>query len=135
MFIDSNNNVNMNRLLTPHKLMFWGNTKMGTTDFKIGIEIFEGNNCDHHQLGQKFKYPEDIGQICPWLLDSINSMLRVLQFRGTMPWKYQGTKYEKEIDPDGRTTEFVRCPDPTKAGVVVKITRDKLNTPKEIGWS
>ncbi len=108
---------------------------MGITNFEIEIEIFEGNNCDHHQLGQKFKYPEDIGQICPWLLDSINSMLRVLQFGGIMPWKYQGTKYEKDIDPEGMTTEFVRCPDPTNAGIVVKITSKKLNTPKEIGWS
>lgn len=108
---------------------------MGTTNFEITIEIFEGNNCDHHRLGQQFKYPEDIGQICPWLLDSINSMVRVLQFGGTLPWKYQGTKYEKDIDPEGVTTEFVRCPDPTDAGVVVKITRKRLDTSKEIGWS
>ena len=91
--------------------------------------------CGHHKLGQKFKYPEDIGQICPWLLDSINSMVRVLQFGGTMPWKYKGTRYEKAIDPEGITTEFVRCPDPTDAGVVVKITRKRLDAPKEVGWS
>ncbi|MFZ3045309.1 MAG: hypothetical protein WA151_05300 [Desulfatirhabdiaceae bacterium] len=108
---------------------------MGKTDYGIEIEIFEGEGCDHHQLGQKFKYPEDIGKICPWLLDSINSMIRVLQFGGTLPWKYQGTKYEKTINPDEVTTEFVRCPDPTNAGVVAKITRTKLTEPKEIGWS
>jgi uncharacterized repeat protein (TIGR04076 family) len=108
---------------------------MGTTNFEIEIEIFEGENCDHHKLGQKFKYPEDIGQVCPWLMDSINSMIRVLQFGGTMPWKYQDTIYEKEIDPEGITTEFVRCPDPTNAGVVAKITRKKLKIEKEIGWS
>ena len=108
---------------------------MGTTSFEIEIEIFEGQDCDHHKLGQKFNYPEDIGQICPWFMDSINSMVRVLQFGGTMPWKYLGTKYEKEIDPEGITTEFVRCPDPTNAGVVAKITRKKLKIEKEIGWS
>ena len=41
----------------------------------------------------------------------------------------------KEIDPEGITTEFVRCPDPTNAGVVAKITRNKINIHKEIGWS
>jgi len=48
---------------------------MGNTNFEIEIEIFEGNHCDYHNLGQKFRYPEDIGQISPWLLDSINSMV------------------------------------------------------------
>jgi hypothetical protein len=27
------------------------------------------------------------------------------------------------MDPDGITTEFVRCIDPTDSGIVVKITR------------
>ncbi len=108
---------------------------MGTTNYDIDIEIFEGDNCDHHQLGQKFKYPEDIGHLCPWLLDSINSMIRTLQFGGTLPWKYKGTTYEKEINSNDITTEFVRCPDPTNAGVVVKITRKKLNEPKKVGWA
>ena len=40
---------------------------------------------------------------------------------------YKGTAYEKQIDPDGVTTEFVRCPDPTDAGIVVKITRTWLS--------
>ncbi len=108
---------------------------MGTTDYQIEIEVFEGENCDHHQLGQRLKYPEDIGKICPWLLDSINCMVRTLQFGGTLPWKYTGTKYEKIINSDDITTEFVRCPDPTDAGVVVKITRKRLSEPKEVGWS
>jgi len=30
------------------------------------------------------------------------------------------------IDPEGVTTEFIRCPDPTDAGVVVKITRTRV---------
>lgn len=108
---------------------------MGSTQYQIEIEIFEGKNCDHHQLGQRFRYPEDIGNICPWLLDSVSSMVRVLQFGGSLPWKYQGTPYEKELDPGDITTEFVRCPDPTNAGVVAKITRKKLDIPKELGWA
>jgi len=108
---------------------------MGKINYEIEIEIFKGTECDYHQLGEKFKYPEDIGKICPWFLDSINSMVRVLQFGGTLPWKYTGTDYGKNIDPDGITTEFVRCPDPTQAGVVAKITRKKLENPKEVGWA
>lgn len=108
---------------------------MGKTKYEITIEIFKGKNCDHHQLGQKYKYPDDIGEICPWLLDSVNGMVRVLQFGGTLPWKYTKTEFEKEVDADGVTTEFVRCPDPTDAGVVAKITRIELNQPKEVGWT
>lgn len=108
---------------------------MGMIDYAIELDIFEGQGCDVHTAGQKFKYPEDMGRLCPWLSDSINTMVRVLQFGGTLPWKYNGTPYEKEMDPEGATTEFVRCPDPTSAGVVVKITRRKLDMPKEVGWA
>ena len=41
-------------------------------------------------------------------------------------WQYQDTPYEKEIDPDGVTTEFVRCVDPTEPGIVVKVIRTNL---------
>lgn len=108
---------------------------MGRINYDIEIEIFQGEGCDVHKPGEKFRYPDDIGRICPWLLDSINSMVRVLQFGGTLPWKYTGTPYEKEIDPTGATTEFIRCPDPTPAGVVVKITRRKLHQSREVGWA
>lgn len=59
------------------------------------------------------------------MVDSLIGMLRVLEHGGTLPWRYRGTPYEKVIDPDGVTTEFVRCPDPT-AAVVIKITRTAL---------
>ncbi len=108
---------------------------MGKINYSIEIEIYKGHGCDFHHLGERFSYPEDIGKICPWLLDSINAMIRVLQFGGTLPWKYQNTEYEKVINEAGQTTEFVRCPDPTDAGVIVKITRNKLAEPKEVGWS
>lgn len=108
---------------------------MGQVHYEIEIEIYKGKGCDLHRVGQKYRYPEDIGNLCPWLLDSINSMIRVLQFGGALPWKYKDTEFEKIIEPEGLTTEFVRCPDPTDAGVVAKITRKKLNSPKEVGWS
>ena len=108
---------------------------MGKIQYSIEIEIFEGQGCDVHQVGERFHFPEDVGKICPWLLDSINSMVRVLQFGGSMPWTYHDTPYEKEIDPEGITTEFVRCPDPTAAGVVAKLTRKKRPVPMDVGWA
>jgi uncharacterized repeat protein (TIGR04076 family) len=78
------------------------------------------------RVGHTFRYPDDLGQLCPWLVDSLTGMIRALENGGTLPWKYKGTRYEKVIDPDGVTTEFVRCPDPTAAGVVIRITRTAL---------
>lgn len=60
--------------------------------------------------------------MCPWLVDSITGMVRALENGGELPWRYRGTPYEKIIDPEGVTTEYVRCPDPTAAGIVLKIT-------------
>ncbi len=115
-------------------------------DYQIELEIFEGNPGAGREdgsypdfaregvcawmygrlkVGQKFRYPDDLGELCPWLIDSLSGMLRVLEHGGTLPWHYRGTRYEKVIDPDGVTTEFVRCPDPT-APVVIKVTRTAL---------
>jgi uncharacterized repeat protein (TIGR04076 family) len=96
--------------------------------YRIEVEIVEckAGRCAAHKLGDRFAYPADRGRMCPWLLDSMNSAIRVLEYGGTMPWLYEGTAYKKVIDPDGVTTEFIRCPDPTDAGVVVKITRTKV---------
>lgn len=98
--------------------------------YSFELEIVEGK-CQYYKVGQKFKYPEDKAQICSWLMDSASSMIRVLQYGGTLPWTYKGTPYEKEIDSKGITTEYVRCPDPTEAGVVLKITRRKIEGPKK----
>ena len=73
-------------------------------------------------LHSKFVYPDDWGKLCPWLRASLNEFVLVLKYGVTLPWKYEGTPYEKVIDPDGITTEYVRCPDPT-ADLVAKITR------------
>ena len=116
-------------------------------DYVIELEIFEGSGGKLRtdgttpdfaqegicawmygslQAGQKFRYPEDLGQLCPWLVDSLMGVIRVLEHGGTLAWKYRGTPYEKVIDPDGVTTEFVRCPDPTTSGIVIKVTRTAL---------
>ena len=92
-------------------------------NYKIEIEIYEAREdtwC--HKKGDKFEYPKDIGKICPWLLSSMHDFLRLLQNGVTLPWKYENTPYEKVVDPEGVTTEYVRCPDPT-ADFVAKITR------------
>jgi len=93
-------------------------------EYDFEIEIVEGN-CQPHQAGQKFAYPEEKGKICNWLMDSMNGALRVLEYGGTTPWLYAGTPYQKVIDPNGLTTEFIRCPDPSRV-VVAKISRRKV---------
>ena len=93
-------------------------------NYEIEIEIFEvGQKTKCYKKGEKFNYPGDCGKICPWLMDSMNAAIRVLRYGGTLPWLYEGTPYKKVIDPDGVTTEFIRCPDPSESGVVAKITR------------
>jgi uncharacterized repeat protein (TIGR04076 family) len=100
--------------------------------YQMQLEIYEAKDCKAHQAGQIYRYPQDSGRLCPWLLDSAQSMLRTLMFGGCLPWTYAGTPYEKVIDPDGLTTEFVRCPDPTTA-VVLKISRQKIGFVGEDG--
>ena len=94
--------------------------------YKIDIEVFEAREdtwC--HKKGETFKYPEDMHKICPWLLAGMHDFIILLQKGVTLPWKYEGTPYEKVIDPEGVTTEYIRCPDPT-AGLVAKIRRTRL---------
>lgn len=94
--------------------------------YKIEIEIFEAREDSWcHKKGDKFKYPEDIGKICPWLASSMHDFIILLQRGVSLEWKYSGTPYEKVIDPDGITTEYIRCPDPT-ADLVAKIIRTKV---------
>jgi len=96
---------------------------------EIELEIFE-SGCELYKVGQKFKYPDQIGNMCTWLIESASHMIKVLRHDGSLPWSYKGTPYEKVIDKAGVTTEFVRCPDPTSAGVVLKITATKITRPK-----
>jgi uncharacterized repeat protein (TIGR04076 family) len=94
--------------------------------YRMEIEIYEARPDSWcHKKGDKFSYPQDIGKICPWLLSSLHDFVRLLEQGVTLPWKYEGTPYEKVIDPDGVTTEYVRCPDPT-SNLVAKITRTRI---------
>ena len=88
--------------------------------------MYRGDGEKSYQQGQRFSYPEDAGKMCLWLMDSMNAFIRTLRHGGTLWWDYADTPYEKEIDPDGVTTEFVRCPDPTNSGIVVKIIRTRI---------
>ena len=36
---------------------------MGEVDYSIETEVLKGSGCEHHRLGEKFKYPEEIGEI------------------------------------------------------------------------
>lgn len=97
---------------------------------EIELEIFE-SGCPRHKVGEKYKYPEDIGKMCTWLIESSTHMIKVIRHDGKLGWSYKGTPYEKVINKKGVTTEFVRCPDPTSAGVVLKITGTKVIMPKK----
>lgn len=85
--------------------------------------MYGGDGQRSYRVGQRFRYPEDLGKLCPWLVDGLTGVIRALEHGGTLPWRYRGTPYEKTIDPDGVTTEFVRCIDPTASGIVVKVIR------------
>ena len=96
-------------------------------NYKFEIEIFEAREDSWcHKKGDKFAYPADMGKLCPWLMGSMRDFFRVMEYGAVLPWRYENTPYEKVIDPDGVTTEFVRCPDPT-ADFVAKITRTKIS--------
>ena len=88
--------------------------------------MYRGDGKQSYRIGQRFVYPDEMGNLCPWLLDSLQGMARILQTGGTLFWTYENTLYRKEIDPQGVTTEFARCPDPSASGIVVKIIRTKL---------
>ena len=98
----------------------------------IKLEIFEGERCTKHKLGEKYNYPADANKICTWLLSSANAMIQVLRYDGRLGWSYKGTPYEKIINKDGVTTEFVRCPDPTKSGIVLKINDTARRRKKKV---
>jgi hypothetical protein len=89
--------------------------------------MYRGDGEKSYQKGLKFSYPEDKDKICPWLLDSLSGVLEALSAGEPLNWAYKDTPYEKLIDPDGVTTEYVRCIDPTASGIVVKIIRTRIS--------
>ncbi|MEW5718560.1 MAG: hypothetical protein AB1817_08040 [Chloroflexota bacterium] len=88
--------------------------------------MHRGDGQRSYQVGQRFRWPEDNGKMCQWLLGSVDGFVKGLRFGATLPWTYKGTPYEKVSDPDGITTEFVRCPDPASC-VVVKLIRTVID--------
>jgi hypothetical protein len=82
--------------------------------------MYLGDGEKSYQPGQRFRYPREAGKLCPWLLGSMHSTLQTLMQGGTLPWRYAGTPYEKVIDPEGSTTDFISCTDPTAAGLSSK---------------
>jgi len=88
--------------------------------------MYLGDGNQSYRVGQRFDYPQEAGRICHWLLDSLQGILSALRYGILLPWSYQGTPYEKMVDPKGITTEYVRCPDPTESGIVVKVIRSLL---------
>ena len=100
---------------------------MADVGYVIEIEIYEAVGCGSHRAGQRLIYPDECESICPWLLDSMSGVIRVLRHGGGLPWRYAGSRYQGMANADdGTVTEFVRCPDPTGNGVVAKITRKAL---------
>jgi uncharacterized repeat protein (TIGR04076 family) len=88
--------------------------------------MYLGDRQRSYQVGDRFTYPQDAGRLCPWLMDSLKSIVQTLRYGGTLPWQYPDTPYVKAMDPEGVTTEYVRCPDPTASGIVVKVIRTKV---------
>lgn len=88
--------------------------------------MYRGDGQQSYQVGHRFSYPDDAGKLCPWLLGSLHAVIQALRYGGTLPWRYKDTPYEKVIDPQGITTEFIRCIDPTASGIVVKVTRMRV---------
>ncbi|UCC43241.1 MAG: hypothetical protein JSU65_08820 [Candidatus Zixiibacteriota bacterium] len=88
--------------------------------------MYRGDGQESYKTGRRFSYPEDADKLCPWLKDSLSGIVRALSEGKTLDWQYEGTPYVKVMDPEGVTTEFVRCVDPTASGIVVKVIRTKL---------
>ena len=96
--------------------------------YKIDIEIYEVNGICYrrNKKGDKFEYPKDWEKLCPYLRGSMIEFIQQLEAGATLPWRYLGTPYEKVIDQEGITTEYVRCPDPSENHVVAKIIRTEI---------
>ena len=89
--------------------------------------MYRGDGEQSYEVGHRFSYPEDANELCPWLQDSLCGIIEALSGGKTLRWEYKDTPFEKVIDPNGITTEYVRCIDPTSSGIVVKVIRTKLS--------
>lgn len=77
------------------------------------IKILEKGKCPiGHEVGDKFKWPEDNGKLCPHAYHVLYPTVDVLRFGGAYPW---------EDDPD---KAHICCPDSNNP-VVFEIRRIK----------
>ena len=88
--------------------------------------MYRGDGEQSYQAGDRFPLPRDEALLCPWLRDSLPGIVEALRSGRTLGWRYTGTPYEKVIDPEGITTEYIRCVDPTASGIVVKVIRTRV---------
>jgi len=75
---------------------------------KVTIEITD--ILEEHKIGETFKYPEDVGKLCPAALNSIYPYIRVMESGGSYPFF------------EGPNAHSACCPD-YKRPVVFKISR------------
>ncbi|MFX0033882.1 MAG: TIGR04076 family protein [Candidatus Hodarchaeota archaeon] len=80
------------------------------------VKILEKGECPRgHKVGEKFRYPDDIGKICQSAYNSFFPYITALRFDGSFPWSQD------------KDTTMLCCPDPDNP-VVFKITRTKSDT-------
>ncbi|MFX0083762.1 MAG: TIGR04076 family protein [Candidatus Hodarchaeota archaeon] len=80
------------------------------------VKILERGECPlGHKVGDKFKYPDDVGKICQSAYNSIYPSITTLRFDGSFPWSQD------------KDTTMVCCPDPNNP-VVFKISRTKIDS-------
>jgi len=61
--------------------------------------VYAGLGDESYQVGQKFRYPEDLGEMCPWLVDSLTGVFRALEHGDNLSWKYKDTPHDHH-EPD-----------------------------------
>ena len=88
------------------------------TQYEITLEItkiLEEGKCPvGHKVGDIFKYPEDLGKLCPAAYHSIYPYIRILEAGGGYPWF------------DTPNSQQACCPDYLRP-VVIKITRKEVS--------
>ena len=69
---------------------------------KICAWMYRGDGTKSYKKGMIFKYPEEAGKLCSWMLNDIHQVVQVLRLDGKMLWDYKDTPYEKEINQNGQ---------------------------------
>ena len=86
------------------------------TKYEITLEvtkILEEGVCPvGHKVGDTFKYPEDLGKLCPAAYHSITPYIRIMESGGGFPFF------------DSANSHQACCPDYLRP-VIVKITRNE----------